>query len=66
MMTLLHSFDGFVLIIHRTLAISPMTHGNAHVNHSAKFPDFFKTQCWQPCISLHYKDEVSTLTTKTL
>ena len=27
----------------------PMACGNAYVKHLAKFPDFFETQCWQPC-----------------
>ena len=25
-----------------------MACGNAYVKHFAKFPDYFKTQCWQP------------------
>ena len=30
----------------------PMACGNAYVKHFAKFPDFFETQCWQPCLML--------------
>ena len=28
----------------------PMTCSNAYVKHFAKFPDFFKTQCWKLCL----------------
>ena len=28
----------------------PMGCGKAYVKHFAKFPDFFETQCWRPCM----------------